>query len=318
MNNEIDDGQEQGWLQGFFDATQHGLRFDKALAVVCPYSRESLQRRIEQGQAWLNGAPAAKKSAVRAGDRYRVKTAPPAGPPAAEAEEIPLNLVYEDERLLVIDKPAGLVMHRAPGHWSGTVENALLALDEKLAALPRAGIVHRLDKDTSGLFVVARDEEMRLKLIRELGRRQIRRRYWALVEGLPISGGSINEDIGRHPRNRLKMAVRPSGGKPALTHYSISRRYRDHSLLDVELETGRTHQIRVHMQRLGFPIVGDPLYGRLRVARRGRDPNDFRPPGLSPPSPARPESGTDSPSTAAAFCLGEPAARRLGRPVPST
>ena len=266
MNNEIDGNPNEGWLQGSFTAAQHGQRFDKALAAACPScSRQSLQRRIEQGQAWLNGAPAAKRSTVRAGDGYRVKAAPPARPSVAEAEKIPLKVLYEDELLLVIDKPAGLVMHRAPGHWGGTVENALLALDEKLAALPRAGIVHRLDKDTSGLFVVSRDEKTRLKLIEELAQRRVRRHYWALVEGMPISGGSADEEIGRHPRNRLKMAVRPVGGKPALTRYSIACRYRAHTLLDVEIETGRTHQIRVHMQHLGFPVVGDPLYGKLRL-----------------------------------------------------
>ncbi len=266
MNSEVDDSQQQGWLQGSFGAVQDGQRFDKALAAACPScSRQSLQRRIEQGQAWLNGAPAAKKSLVRAGDSYRVRATPPDRLSIAEAEGIPLNLVYEDDQLLVVDKPAGLVMHRAPGNWGGTVENALLALDERLAALPRAGIVHRLDKDTSGLFVVARDEQTRLKLIEEIARRRMRRRYWALVEGLPISGGTIDGDIGRHPRNRLKMAVRPTGGKPALTRYSIACRYRAHTLVNVEIESGRTHQIRVHMQHLGFPVVGDPLYGRLRL-----------------------------------------------------
>ena len=267
MNDEIDDSLEQDWLQGSFDASQDGQRFDKALAAACPScSRQSLQRRIDQGQAWLNGTLAVRRAPVRAGDCYRVRATPPAGlPTVAVAEEIPLEVVHEDENLLVIDKPAGLVMHRAPGNRSGTVENALLALDERLAALPRAGIVHRLDKDTSGLFVVARDEPTRLRLIEDIARRRIHRRYSALVEGLPISGGSVEGDIGRHPRNRLKMAVRPSGGKPALTRYAISRRYRAHTLLDVEIETGRTHQIRVHMQHLGFPIVGDPLYGRLKL-----------------------------------------------------
>jgi 23S rRNA pseudouridine1911/1915/1917 synthase len=179
---------------------------------------------------------------------------------APEAEAIAINVVHEDDWLLVIDKPAGLVVHPGAGNRAGTLVNALLHRDPRLAALPRAGIVHRLDKETSGLMVVARDEATRLALVDALAARRVRRTYLALVLGPVIAGATIDAPIGRHPRDRLRMAV-TGRGRAARTHYRVLERFDHYTLLRVQLESGRTHQIRVHFAHVDHPLVGDPLYG---------------------------------------------------------
>ncbi|MGH8114372.1 MAG: RluA family pseudouridine synthase, partial [Rhodanobacteraceae bacterium] len=180
--------------------------------------------------------------------------------------------VYEDGDLLVIDKPAGLVVHPGAGNRDGTLLNALLHHDPKLAQIPRAGIVHRLDKDTSGLLVVARSLPTQTALVAMLAARDIHRRYVAVVNGVPVAGGSVDAPLDRHPSDRLRRAVR-EGGRPAVTHYRVREKFRAHALLQCELESGRTHQIRVHMAHAGYPLVGDPLYGRGLKLPRGATPD---------------------------------------------
>jgi 23S rRNA pseudouridine1911/1915/1917 synthase len=190
---------------------------------------------------------------------------PPAESGGWPAQEIPLEICFEDQDLLVINKPPGIVVHPGAGNPDRTLLNALLHHSPELAALPRAGIVHRLDKETSGLMVVARNEAARLDLIEQLSQRSLKREYLAVVTGRLISGGTVEEPIGRNSRDRTRMAVVP-GGRPAITHFRIERRFRRHTLIRVRLETGRTHQIRVHMAYVGFPVFGDPVYGgRLRI-----------------------------------------------------
>ena len=187
-------------------------------------------------------------------------------------ERIALRIVFEDEALLVIDKPAGLVVHPGAGNPTHTLQNALLAHDAALSLVPRAGLIHRLDKDTSGLLVVARTPETHTALVTMLQRREIQRGYLALVLGRPTAGGTIDQPIGRHRSVRTRMAVRRDG-REAVTHYRIEERFRGHTLLRVQLETGRTHQIRVHLAHLGLPIVGDAVYGgrRRQVAGAGEE-----------------------------------------------
>ena len=176
-------------------------------------------------------------------------------------QPIALDIVYEDEQVLVINKPAGLVVHPAAGHADGTLVNALLNHEPALANLPRAGIVHRLDRDTSGVMVAARTLEAHHQLVAQLQARAVRRQYCAVVVGVMTGGGTIDAPIGRHPKQRKKMAVVASGGKPAVTHYRVARRFGHHTRVAVNLETGRTHQIRVHMAHQHYPLIGDPVYG---------------------------------------------------------
>lgn len=187
------------------------------------------------------------------------------------AEEIPLDVVFEDRALLVINKPAGLVVHPGAGNAAHTLQNALLAFDPKLAVVPRAGIVHRLDKDTSGLLVVARTPEVHTALVAAISEREVERHYIALCMGVMTAGGTVDEPIGRHRSQRTRMAVR-SDGRPAVTHYRVIKRFRAHTLVRAELETGRTHQIRVHLSHIGYPIVGDPDYGGRRRLPAGASP----------------------------------------------
>lgn len=242
-----------------------GERLDRALAELFPdFSRSRLQQWVREGRCAVNGRVGRNKDRLAGGEQLALDAAFE-DQVAPHAQPIPLRLVYEDEHILVIDKPAGLVVHPAAGNPDGTLQNALLHHDLALRELPRAGIVHRLDKDTSGLLVVARTAAAHRHLVEALQAREIHREYRAVVTGVMVAGGSVDAPIGRHPTQRTRMAVTESG-KPALTHYRVVERFRAHSLLQLKLETGRTHQIRVHMAYIRYPILGDPLYGgRLKM-----------------------------------------------------
>ncbi|AOV17878.1 RNA pseudouridine synthase [Acidihalobacter aeolianus] len=242
-----------------------GRRVDQVLSQLMPdYSRTRIKDWIERGRVTLNGRVPRPRDNVAGGETVCVE-------PLVEivhedrAQAIELDIRFEDESLLVINKPPGLVVHPAAGNREGTLLNALLHHDPDLATLPRAGIVHRLDKDTSGLMVIAKTPGAYQALVAALAAREVSREYLALVQGELIAGGTVEEPIARHPRDRKRMAV-VSGGKPAVTHYRVLERFVGHTLLRVSLETGRTHQIRVHMAHIRHPIVGDPVYGgRLRL-----------------------------------------------------
>jgi 23S rRNA pseudouridine1911/1915/1917 synthase len=245
---------------------------DKVLSGLVPqYSRSRLQQWIESGHVTVDGAIARVRMTVY-GDET-VVVLPQAAPDeqAFKPEPMALSIVYEDDSILVIDKPAGLVVHPAAGNWSGTLLNGLLHYIPAIVGVPRAGIVHRLDKDTSGLMVVAKTLEAQTDLVRQLQARTVKREYLALVWGLPHINGKVDAAMGRHPKDRIKMAVLDSmSAKPALTHYQRVAtgllEGRPVSLMRCQLETGRTHQIRVHMQSIGFPLVGDSLYGKAHLA----------------------------------------------------
>ena len=237
-----------------------GRRFDAVLAELCPeYSRSRLAEWIRSGDALLDGKPARPRDPVRGGEAVTLQVVEETRSFDAP-EDIPLSVLHQDADVLVIDKPAGLVVHPGAGNPTGTLVNALLHFDPALAALPRAGIVHRLDKDTSGVMVVARTLPAHTSLVAQLSERDVHRQYLAVVVGALVSGGTVSAPIDRHPRDRIRMAVREDG-RDATTHYRLRERFRAHTALECRLETGRTHQIRVHMQHLKHPIVGDPLYG---------------------------------------------------------
>ncbi len=242
-----------------------GNRVDQALARLLPeFSRSRLQAWIRDGLLTLDGRGCRPRDKVAGGERADLLVLLE-DREECQPQPIPLSIVYEDEELLVIDKPPGLVMHPAAGNPDGTLQNGLLHHDARLAKLPRCGIVHRLDKDTSGLLVVAKSLRAHSSLVAQLQARSVKRQYLAVVGGVPVAGGTVDAPIGRHPTRRIRMAVTP-GGKPAVTHYRVKERFRAHSLLEVRLETGRTHQIRVHLAHIHYPILGDPLYGgRLRL-----------------------------------------------------
>jgi len=247
-----------------------GRRFDQALAELFPdYSRSRLTAWIKSGAATLDGATAPPRQLLRGGEQVRLEAELEAEV-ASAPEAIALRIVHEDEHLLVLDKPAGLVVHPGAGNASGTLLNALLHHDAKLAELPRAGIVHRLDKDTSGLMVVAKTLPAMTALVDMLSRHDVERQYEAVVLGSLVSGGTVDAPIGRSMGDRLRQAVRDEeSGKHAVTHYRLRERFRAHSLIQCNLETGRTHQIRVHLTHIGHPLVGDPLYGGgLKLPRR--------------------------------------------------
>ena len=254
-------------LEGKIPQALAGRRLDQALAELFPdYSRSRLQLWLKAGKVLLNRQPMVAKYRVVGGEQVSIQ-AELEIETEVQAQDIPLDVQYEDEYLLVLNKPAGLVVHPAAGNRDGTLQNALLHYDPQLAALPRAGIVHRLDKDTSGLMMVAHNLTAHKSLVEQLQARTVHRTYLALVHGALTAGGTIDAPLGRHPRDRLRMAVVESG-KQAITHYRVLERFPAHTLVQVNLETGRTHQIRVHMAHIHSPLVGDPLYGgRLRIPR---------------------------------------------------
>ncbi len=240
----------------------HGARLDLALAKLIPdFSRAQHQKWIKEGHVWVDqSCVCLPRHSVEANQtlllnaHYEIVT-------SNQAQNIPLDICYEDAALLVLNKPVGLVVHPGAGQRDNTLLNALLYHCPSLSALPRAGIVHRLDKDTTGLLVVAKTLEAHHHLVQQLQQRSVRREYLAIVNGVPTAGRSINLPLGRHPRIRTKMAVVPSG-KVAVSHVRVIERYNKHALVRVSLETGRTHQIRVHMAHIHHPLVGDALYGR--------------------------------------------------------
>ncbi|BAU48785.1 ribosomal large subunit pseudouridine synthase D [Sulfurifustis variabilis] len=246
---------------------QAGRRLDQALAALFPdITRSQLQQWIEEGRVSLADRLPRKRDKVSGGEMVEIRPPPPRETTSA-AQPIPLAIVYEDDDVLVLDKPAGLVVHPGAGNPKDTLLNALLHHFPAAAQLPRAGIVHRLDKDTSGLLVVAKNERARQRLIRQLQKRTVEREYVAIVNGVLVAGGTVEAPIGRHRHERTRMAV-TERGKTAITHYRVLKKYRAHTLVQLKLESGRTHQIRVHMAHLHFPLLGDPVYGgRLRVPK---------------------------------------------------
>jgi 23S rRNA pseudouridine1911/1915/1917 synthase len=242
-----------------------GQRLDLALSRLLPqYSRARIATWIKAGHVSVDGRVAGVRDKLHGGERICIAPQPTPEETAFRPEAIPLAIVHEDEALLVINKPPGLVVHPGSGNWQGTLLNALLAHAPQLAAIPRAGIVHRLDKDTSGLLVVAKTLTAQTDLVRQLQARSVSREYRAVVHGKVARNGRIEGAIGRDPRSRTRMAV-VSSGKPAVTHYSILEKLPRATVLACKLETGRTHQIRVHLQKLGHPIWGDPVYGPRHV-----------------------------------------------------
>jgi len=248
-----------------------GMRLDQALAELMPeYSRSRLQGWIKDGAVLVDGKPRRARDKVLGGEQVRLQAVREAEVPM-RPEPIPLHLVFRDQHLIVIEKPAGLVVHPGAGNPASTLQNALLHLQPNLVELPRAGIIHRLDKDTSGLLVVAASLEAHTRLTRALEAREITREYQAVVCGVMTAGGQVSAPIGRSSSDRKKMTVR-EGGRPALTHYRVIERFRAHTHIRLRLESGRTHQIRVHMAHLRYPLVGDPVYGgRLRIPAGASD-----------------------------------------------
>jgi 23S rRNA pseudouridine1911/1915/1917 synthase len=247
-----------------------GRRFDAVLAELFPeFSRSRLAEWIKSGDARLDGELVRPRDPVAPGQLASLQVVLDTQTHALP-EDIPLQVLYEDGEVIVLDKPAGLVVHPGAGNPTGTLVNALLFHDPSLSALPRAGIVHRLDKDTSGVMVVARSLPAHTSLVAQLSAREVHRQYLAVVVGAMVSGATIDAPIDRHPRDRLKMAVREDG-REAVTHVRLRERFRAHTAVECRLETGRTHQIRVHLAHLRFPIVGDPLYGGPLRLPRGAD-----------------------------------------------
>jgi 23S rRNA pseudouridine1911/1915/1917 synthase len=250
-----------------------GRRLDQALAEMFPdYSRSRLTAWIKSGDVLLDDAVALPRQIVRGGEEV-VLRAQPVAEVAMLPEDIPLDVRYEDADVIVVNKPAGLTVHPGAGQPAGTLQNALLHFDAKLAEIPRAGIVHRLDKDTSGVMVVARSLRAHTALVEQLQARDMHRQYVAVVYGSMIAGGSVDAPIGRHTRDRLRQAiVEEPAGKPAVTHYRVHERFRAHTLIECRLETGRTHQIRVHMAHVRHALVGDPVYGSGLKLPKGATP----------------------------------------------
>jgi 23S rRNA pseudouridine1911/1915/1917 synthase len=261
--------EDPDWEEGFaapmratVPSELGGLRFDQALARLFPqYSRNRLQAWLKAGHITLDGRSAEARAAVSGGEEVMLEPPPVPDAAAPKAQRMPLKIVHEDADLIVIDKPTGLVVHPGAGQPDRTLLNALLAHAPKLAGVPRAGIVHRLDKDTSGLLVVAKTVEAQTELARQLASRTMRRIYLAVVQGDPPASGTIDAPLGRDVRSRVRMAV-TQRGKPARTSFRVVERFGHAALVECRLETGRTHQIRVHLQHIRHPLVGDAVYRR--------------------------------------------------------
>ena len=254
-------GGEKIQLTALVRADQAGQRLDQVAAELFDgFSRSRLQGWIKEGVLTVDGRVAKVKEKLTGSESLTLETEI-----LPEIEDQPqaieLDVVYQDDDLIVINKPTGLVVHPAAGHADGTLLNGLLALDARLSSLPRAGIVHRLDRDTTGLMVVARSLEAHQSLVAQLQDKSLFRQYQAIAVGVMTGGGKVDKPIGRHPVDRKRQAVVQEGGKHAVTHYRVLDRYRGHTRIKVQLETGRTHQIRVHMAHIRYPLVGDPLYG---------------------------------------------------------
>ena len=273
LDDAADTGPDSELRPFAIGAPQHGERLDRALALLVPeFSRSYLQQLMEAGAVLLNGLPATKPShKVRAGDAGSVELRPTPQSQAFKPEAMALHILFQDEHVLVLDKPAGVVVHPAPGNWSGTLLNGLLAHDGAAQMLPRAGIVHRLDKDTSGLMVVARSRAAMDALVQAIAAREVARQYIALAHR-PWIGPKhrqVDAPIGRDPRNRLRMAVVDldrTAGKAAFTSFDLLENADAGCLVRATLQTGRTHQIRVHMASIGHPLVADELYGGAPAA----------------------------------------------------
>jgi 23S rRNA pseudouridine1911/1915/1917 synthase len=247
-------------LSATVPADLHGLRLDQAATELFPdFSRARLQKWIRAGDLTVDGLEMKPTHKVCTGENL-VLEAEAEAEHEVQPQDIPLDVIHADADLVVLNKPAGLVVHPAAGNPDGTLQNALLHFDGNLATLPRAGIVHRLDKDTSGVMVVARSLRAHTALVRQLQSREMSRVYQAVASGDLALGGTVDAPIGRHPRDRKRMAVVASG-KPAVSHYRVLRRFGDATYVEVALESGRTHQIRVHMAHIGHPLIGDPVYG---------------------------------------------------------
>jgi 23S rRNA pseudouridine1911/1915/1917 synthase len=248
-----------------------GQRLDQVLAeLLSDYSRTRIKTWIESGAILVDGAQLRPKDKVLGGERVEVNATLPDAVPVAP-EMIELDIAQQDRHLLVINKPAGLVVHPGAGNAAGTLQNALLHFDPKLAQLPRGGIVHRIDKDTTGLLVVARTLEAHTALVRALEAREIEREYEAVSQGVMTGGGTVDAPLGRHPVDRLRQAIREDG-RESVTHYRVLHRYRGHTHIRLQLETGRTHQIRVHMAHAQYPLVGDRTYGGRMLLPKGASP----------------------------------------------
>jgi 23S rRNA pseudouridine1911/1915/1917 synthase len=252
-----------------------GQRADKALAALRPESsRSAYEKLLEQGNVLVNGAPCGKKTVLRAGDEIGLALPAPV-PLDVEPQDIPLDIVYEDDDLLIVNKPQGMVVHPAAGNAGGTLVNALLyhcrGSLSGINGVMRPGIVHRIDKDTSGLLLVAKTDRAHLSLAAQLKAHTCNRVYEAVVTGrVRQDKGEINAPVGRHPVERKRMAVTPRNSKPAVTHYEVLRRFNGYTYVRLRLETGRTHQIRVHMAHIGHPVAGDPVYGKPLSGLRGQ------------------------------------------------
>ena len=242
-----------------------GMRLDQVLVRLLPeFSRSRLQSWVESGHALVDGKASIAKSRLWGGEDISVTPQADRATSSHAPEDIALPIVFEDDTVIVIDKPAGLVVHPGSGNWAGTMLNALLNHAPELEGVPRAGIVHRLDKETSGLLVVAKTLEAQTDLVRQLQAHSVSREYLALATGRIERDGDVEAPIGRHPVQRTKMAV-VAGGKPARTHFRVLERFARSTLIECKLETGRTHQIRVHLASIGHPLIGDPVYGEKRA-----------------------------------------------------
>jgi 23S rRNA pseudouridine1911/1915/1917 synthase len=245
-----------------------GHRLDQSLAdLLAEYSRTRIKQWIEAGEVRVDGAILRAKDKVLGGETVAIDAALPVVENIT-AEPIDLNVVHQDEHVLVVDKPAGLVVHPGAGNSAGTLQNALLHFDPQLAHLPRSGIVHRLDKDTSGLLVIARTLQAHTALVAAIEAREVKREYEAICLGVMTGGGTVDAPIDRHPVDRTRMSIRENG-RPAVTHYRVLKRFRGHTHVRVQLETGRTHQIRVHMAHIRYPLVGDGVYGGRLLLPKG-------------------------------------------------